>query len=276
MDEELTQDVGAESSPATAPPPTPAGAQNTEPQPGQGGQPQPEPGKQGPGPIPYERFKQVIDQNGQLRTAVAQLQGRVQQMEALQQKAQQQGGLSPQDQESYRQAAAALKQIFETDPDLKVLLDVMKNGQQLLGVSGNLQSLREQQLRALERQGVNQIQQLANTAGLPADEKFRAALVKLVEAEALSLPDARQRFASGDLSVIEEAFANVNASFLAHIQREGQQKLLDTKNKTRQLPPAPRGGPAGPPGLPKLDPQNPRAYESALHKAATTLLAEKG
>lgn len=259
--------TGAESaSPAAAP--APAGAENTEQGPQAGQQPEKLP------PFhQHPRWQQMLGENRQLKAAVTQL---AQQMQSLQQRAQTQGTVSPEDRAAYQQAAHALKQIFETDPELKVLMDVMKNGQQLLGATSTMQSLRESQLRALERQGVSQIQQLADTDGLPKDEKFRASLVKLVEAEALSLPQAKERFAQGDPSVIDEAFANVKASFLAHLKREGQQQLLDTKSRTRQLPPAPRGGPAGPPGVPKLDPQNPRAFESALHKAATAMLNEKG
>jgi hypothetical protein len=261
-DEVEVQDAPADSSSASDPngQPTPPAAT----QPGTPGKPQ---GQQPPGPIPYERFHEVIGQNQQLRQAVAQMQGRIQQMESLSQKAQTRGGLSAEDARTYQEAATALKQIFSADPELKTLLEMMKNGQQLMGTQQTVQSLQQAQLRQMEQHGVQRILSAADTENLPKDDNFRRVLVKTVEALALTIPQAKERFAQGDLTVLDEAF-ELAKPFLAQIKREGQTQLLDTKNRTRQLPPAPRGSAAGPPGLPKLDPNNPRAFESALHQAA--------
>jgi hypothetical protein len=217
--------------------------------------------------VPYDRFREVIGQNQQLRQTVAQMQGRLQQMESLSQKAQTQGGLSAEDTRTYQEAATALKQIFSADPELKTLLEMMKNGQQLMGTQQTVQSLQQAQLRQMEQHGVQRILSAADTENLPKDDNFRRVLVKTVEALALTIPQAKERFAQGDLTVLDEAF-ELAKPFLAQIKREGQTQLLDTKNRTRQLPPAPRGSAAGPPGLPKLDPNNPNAFASALHQAA--------
>jgi hypothetical protein len=265
MEEEVvTQDAPAASSPATDAPgqPTPSAA----PQPATPGQP-PKEGQW----VPYDRLEKVSHQNQQLRQAYAELKGRWDQMEAIKQQAAQQGGLSPQDQQTYREAATAIKQILAADPELKQLLDMAKNGQQLMGTQQTVQSLRDAQLRSMEQQGVQRILSYADQENLPKDEGSRKIFVKLVESMALTIPQAKERFAAGDLTLLDEAM-DLAKPLLAHIKREGQTQLLDTKNRTRQLPPAPRGSAAGPPGLPKLDPSNPRPFESALHKAASDML----
>lgn len=268
-------DVQADSSPAPdAAQPTPAGAQNTD-QAAQNGDQQAQQQAKPEQTIPYARFREVIGKNQQLTQAVAQLQGRIQQMEALQQQAQRQGGLTQQQQQDYQTAAQALKDILANDPELKTLLDVVKNGQALMGTQQTVASMREAQLRTMERQGVNRILELADQEALPKDTEFRQGFIKYVESLALSIPQAKERFAAGDLTLLDEAFEKAKP-LLAQLKREGQTQLLNTKDKTRQLPPAPRGSAAGPAGLPKLDPNNPRAFESALHKAATALLNEKG
>jgi hypothetical protein len=265
-DEVEVQDAQPASSTGDQGQPTPPAAT----QPGTPGEPQ---GQQKPPSqtVPYDRFREVIGQNQQLRQTVATMQGRLQQMEQLSQKAQTQGGLSTEDQRTYQEAATALKQIFSADPELKQLLELMKNGQQWQGTQQTVQSLRDAQLRQMEQQGVQRILSYADSEGLPKDEASRKIFVKLVESMALTIPQAKERFAAGDLTLIDEAM-DLAKPLLAHVKREGQTQLLDTKQKTRNLPPAARGSAAGPPGLPKLDPNNPRPFESALHKAASDML----
>ena len=258
-DEVVTQDAQPESSPGVEGQPTPPAA----PQPGTPGQPQSPAAQQ---TVPYERFNQVIRQNQQFRDTVSQLQGRIQQMESLSQKAQQQGGLNPTDQNQYRDAAQAIKEIFKADPELKGLLDSGQTQQ-------TVKSLQEAQMRSLEQQGIQRILKSADEAGLPQTENVRHVFIKAVEGMATTIPNYRQRFAQGDLTLLDEAI-ELAKPLLDQLKREGQTQLLDTKNRTRQLPPAPRGGAAGPPGLPKLDPNNPRAYESALHAAAAQHLGQ--
>lgn len=253
-------DSPAGSSSATDPQgqPTPPAA----PQPGTPGQP-PKDGQW----VPYDRLEKVSHQNQQLRQAYAELKGRFDQMESLKQQAAQQGGLNPQDQQTYREAATAIKQILAADPELKSLLEMAKSGPQWQGTQQTVQSLRDAQLRSMEQQGVSRILSYADQEGLPKDEASRKIFVKLVESMALTIPQAKERFAQGDLTLIDEAM-DLAKPLLAHVKREGQTQLLDTKTKTRNLPPVSRGSAAGPPGLPKLDPDNPRAFADAIHKAA--------
>lgn len=267
MEEEVvTQDAAPASSTGTDPngQPTPPAAT----QPGTPGQPTEQ-------TVPYGRFREVIGQNQQLRQATAQLQGRIQQMEALQQKAQQQGGLSPTDQGQYREAADAIKQIFKSDPELASLLNGSQHQKQMEETQKTLTEMRSAQMRTIEQRGVQQIEEFLNREGVPKEEAARKVFIKLVESMALTIPQAKERFAQGDLTLLDEA-AELTKPLLAHLKREAQTQLLDTKNRTRSLPPASRGGAAGPPGLPKLDPNDPRAYQSALAKAATAMLNDKG
>lgn len=264
MEEQMQMDVQPESSPGTepAPPtPTPAGAENTETQ----GQAPPE--KQPPF-HQHPRWQQMLGENRQLKAAVQTL---ASQMQQLQQAGQQQaGGLTPDQQMQYQQAARALREVMQNDPETKELLGLKQH------VTQQLQQVRQSQMQALERQGVDRILSAAKTAGLPQGKEYLNRLIKSVEAEVLQLPEGRQRFAAGDLTVLDEAFANINEHFLGQMRRDQQAQTLATKDKTRQLPPAPRGGAAGPAGLPKLDPDNPRAFQTALNKRATELLNEKG
>lgn len=265
-DEVDVQDVPAESSPApdAQGQPTPPAA----PQPGSPGQP-PRDGQW----VPYERLEKVSHQNQELRAAYAQLQGRMQQMEALQQKASQQGGqLSAQDQQTYQQAWTAIEQIFMASPKGQKLMRMADQAEKYDGLATNFQSMQNAQLRGLEQQGVARIVQFADQEGLPKDPGLRTIFVKTVESMALTIPQARERFAQGDLTLIDEAIA-LAKPLLDHLKREGQTQLLDTKQKTRNLPPAPRGSAAGPPGLPKMEPGKEREFANALHQRASDMLS---
>ena len=104
----------------------------------------------------------------------------------------------------------------------------------------------------------------------------RTRLVRLVAAEAQAIEGGNQRFSQGDLSVLDEGFKALQGNFLAHTQRAGTAGLLQTKSRTAALPPASRGGAAGPPGLPKFDPSKPvRVRMGELSKAAADMLAEE-
>lgn len=266
MEEQLQMDVTPVSSagPEPAEPtPTPAGAENTESQ-----------GQAPPEKLPpfhqHPRWQQMLGENRQLKAAVQTLASQMQQLQAA---AQRNGGATPPEQQQYQEAAAALRKIFEADPELRTLLEQAKHGSTL---ASGLQQVRQSQMAALERQGIDRILSRAKEAGLPQGKEYLTRLVKTVEAEVLQIDQGKQRFAAGDLSVLDEAFANINEHFLGQMRREQTAQTLATKDKTRQLPPAPRGGAAGPAGLPKLDPDNPRAFQSALNKRATELLNEKG
>ena len=264
MPDEVLTDVTAESSPATETTgqPAPAGAENTE-QPA--GQPQE---KLAPFHT-HPRFQQVIRENQQLKQAVGQL---GQQMQALQQKSQQQGGLSPDEQQQYTQAAQALRKVIEADPELKELLGLKQE------VATQLKQVREGQVVALERQGVDRILSKAKEFGYPQDDDALSDLIERVEARVLKMDNGRQRFLAGDLTVFDDALKTIKSRDDKRIdsaRREQTAATLATKDRTRSLPPAPRGGAAGPPGVPKLVEGKEREFTSGLHKAAQAMLNER-
>lgn len=225
----------------------------------------------------HPRWQQVIRENQQLKQGYAGLQQKVQQLETLQQKAQQQGGLSQDDRKAYSEAYAALEQVLAASPKGQALLRMAEQAESIQGLQQGVQQMQQAQRQALARQGVSHIHDLAKKAELPADPNYLARLVNLVEAEALQIPDGRQRFAQGDLSVLDEAFQAVKEQFLTHMQRASTAGLLDTKRKTQGLPPVGRGAAAGPPGLSKFDPTKPNAVRerlAELGRVAQAQLAE--
>ena len=203
------------------------------------------------------------------------------------QRSQQRGITTPEEQEQFRQAATALERILLSNPDalervlsahpkFKVLSD---NADRLMALTGGVQQMQQSQSQALLRQAQSHIHGLAKDAGLPNDPAYLQHFVRLVAAEAQALPDGDRRFTSGDLSVFDEAFQALQSNFLTHMQRAGTQNLLATKARTQALPPAPRGGTAGPPGLSKFDPSKPNAVRdrmAELSRAAGQMLAEGG
>jgi len=240
--------------------------------------------------VPYERFQQVIRQVQELRPLGAQVPQLQQQLKeatdkiaAFEKKAQQ-GTVSPEDQYQMQMATQALERLMLSDPQMleRVLMNhpkmaaLLKNADQLVAGQGGLQQIQQAQGQALLRSAQSHIHGLAKEAGLPQEPGYLQRLVRLVAAEAQQLEGGNQRFSQGDLSVLDEAFQALQGNFLAHTKRAGTAALIATKNATSQLPPAPRGGAAGPPGLPKFDPAKTSVRDrlQQLSRAAGDMLAE--
>lgn len=240
----------------------PAGAENTGQQPTQG-----QPNEQR---VPYARFQQVVAKNRDLETRLAQL-------EQYRAKAEQQGGqLSPQDQQQYREAATALKQVLAADPQLAFLLRLAANPAALEQSMQGVASLTKAQQAAEVRQGIEHIAGLAKAASLPVDnQKFVTHLVRMVAQEALTLPDGAARYDAGDVTVLEEAFKNIQKEIFGGFTRAANGTLLKTKQATAALPPAPRGGFAGQPAPAKPVEGKEREYTQSLHKRALSLLEDR-
>ena len=238
----------------------------------------------------HPRFQQLIRDGQVSRQTIQQLQ---QQLEANQakfaelEKKQTQGRTTPEEDEQYRQAANALERIILSNPEMldRVLSNHPKfkaladNSDKLLATTGGVQQMQQAQSQALYRQAQSHIQALAKEAGLPQTPTYLQRLVRAVAAEAQSMPEGNARFSAGDLSVLDEAFKSFSTDFLAHSQRAGTAALLNTKSRTQALPPAARGGAAGPPGLSKFDPSKPNAVRdrmAELSKVAGSMIAEAG
>ena len=262
-------DAGSSPAPDANGQPTPPAATQPE-QPQQPGQPTPEklaPFHQHP------RFQQVTRENRELKQAVGTL---TQRLQTLEQRSQQQpNGLTPEQQTQYRDAAQALRAVMQADPELARLIEAAKQFPQMQQGYQSLGQLQQAQQVAQQQQATTHVRGLAEKAGLPTDQKFVQHLVRMTAIEAKSLDDADGRFDRGDFSVLDEAFAIVKDQVLGGFSRQATQTLRDTKQKTQNLPPAPRGGFATPDAPKKPIPGKEREYEQELHKGAMDFLAAR-
>lgn len=238
-----------------------AGTQNTDPN----GQPQ-QPPQDKTQYVPYARFKQVLDQNKQISA-------RLQQIEQLQQKAQTQGQLSSQDQAEYKAAAEALRKVFAADPQLASLLKLAEQSgaleQTMQGVSQLTKAQEQRQVSA----GMAHVKQLVEKAGMAfkTPQAFQH-VARMVAQEAMQLENGAERFDAGDLSVLDEAWKNVQETVFGGVARQAGNQFLKTKQATAGLPPSPRGGFAGHPAPLKLEAGKEREYVSRLHKMAAGMI----
>lgn len=272
------QDVAVESAPSTDTQETPAQAPS---QPAQ--QPPEQPFHLHP------RFQELIRDRNMSRQTIAQLQQQFEQSQAkiaeLERK-QTQGRTSPEEDEQLRQAGTALERIIMSNPEMLDRLlsahpkfkTLSENADKLLASQTGVQQIQQAQGQALMRQAESRIHSLAKEANLPQDPAYLQRLVRLVAAEAQAIEGGNQRFSQGDLSVLDEGFKALLQNFLAHTQRAGTAGLLQTKSRTQSLPPAPRGGAAGPPGLPKFDPKTMTVQDrlGQLSRASRSMLDEGG
>lgn len=235
----------------------------------------------------HPRFKELIRDGQMNRQTIQQMQQQLEQQQAkyaeLERK-QNQGRTSPEEDEQLRQAGTALERIIMSNPEMLDRLlsahpkfkTLSENADKLLATTGQTEQMQQAQSQALMRQATGHIHTLAKEAGLPQTPEYLQRLVRLVAAEAQAIEGGNQRFGQGDLSVLDEGFKALQGNFLNHTQRAGTAGLLATKNATRGLPPAPRGGAAGPPGLPKFDPKTMTVNDrlSQLTKASRTMLED--
>lgn len=238
----------------------------------------------------HPRFQQLIREGQMSRQTIATLQQQYEQAQAklaeLEKKATQ-GTSTPEEEEELRKAGGALERILMRNPEAldRILSQhpkfkaLAENADKLLASQTGVTQMQQAQSQALMRSATSHIHSLAKEAGLPQDAGYLQRLVRLVAAEAQQIEQGNARFSQGDLSVLDEAFKALQSNFLAHTQRAGTAALLDTKQRTTSLPPASRGGAAGPPGLSKFDPNKPNAVRDRwgeLAKKAGDMLAEGG
>lgn len=220
----------------------------------------------------HPRFQQLTRENATLKSTVAQLNQR---LSSLESRSDDQGGLTPEQTEEYRQAASALKRIFAADPELKALFEARKHLPSLAQGYQSVQQLSRQQAQAQAATAKNVIKELAAKEGLPTDAKYLTRLTRLVASEAMDLTDGNERYDRGDFSVLEEAFAQVKDTFIGQMLKEAAAATTATKTKTKQLPPAPRGGTAGEPAPAKIEEGKEREFMQGLHKRGLAMLREK-
>jgi hypothetical protein len=226
-------------------------------------------------PAPFHqhpRFRELTTQNRELRSTVSQLSNRLNQLERT---AQQHGGATAGEQREYAEAAAALKRVIAADPELAELMELRNLRPQLAQSHQGVQHLQAQAARAQMQSARSHIERLVQGAGINVDRTKMGHVIRLVAGAAMNLPDGNERYERGDLSVLDEAFADVKA-FIDVLRKDGTAVTAQTKTKTKQLPPAPgRGGAAGPAAPQAPKPGEERAFVSDLHKKGLAMLRER-
>lgn len=255
---EEPMDASAESSPATpAEPASPsAGTLNAEPTDGAADQQPPF--------HEHPRFQQLIGENRQLKAAVSELNRRLQGLEKPKTDS------APPE---YVEAAEALLKILPANPKLKALLDLADRAPSLLE---NVDTLNQGRVNGLLLQSRATLKGLAEDAKLPADPDSLALLEEMIVGAIRRIDGGEARFLRGDPDVIREAFEYAEKRLLSQLRQGGAAALVSTKQKTKNLPPAPRG--AGLPGQEppaKLEPGKERQFESNLHKRAMQMIRER-
>ena len=214
----------------------------------------------------HPRFQELIGENRQLKAAYGELARRI---EALQK-------ARPSDQppsEYVEAAEALLSKVLPAHPKLRALLDLADRAPAL---TQSVESLTASQRNGLLQAGRSQIASLAQAAKLPADETSLHLIEEMIAGTIRRMKQGEARFLQGDLSIIKEAFNEVESKFLAPFRREGAAQLATTKRKTGNLPPAPRGGLPGTDGPLKLEPGKEREFTDRLHKQALEMIRESG
>jgi hypothetical protein len=222
----------------------------------------------------HPRFQSLIAENRSLKEASQQLNHRLAQLEELQTTAGN-GGLNADEQRQYAEAATALKRIFAADPELKALFESRNYLPRLAEGYQSVQRLTQAQAQAQQETARAHIAQLASKEGLPSDKKWLTHLTRLVAGAAMGLEDGNGRYDRGDLSVLDEAFDAVKGDFLALMRQGTVASTLQTKNKLKSLPPAPRGGAVGPEAPTPIEPGKEREFTQNLHKRGLAMLKEK-
>lgn len=193
-------------------------------QPDQTGQ---QPAGQKPQGVPFSRFQEVNRGKVAAEAQVKQLSTRVQQLEGLHAAAQQQGGLSREQQQQYREASEALIEVMKQNPVLAKLLQMAQLGDRLPTALQGIEQLHAAQTQQQVRQGEGYIKGLADKAGMPIQNgRFLKSLVREVSKEVLDMEGGEDRFNAGDLSVFDEAFKVVKEEVFGTFTRDASKRQI--------------------------------------------------
>ena len=223
--------------------------------------------------IPYERFQQVV-QRARQHEAMARQHGQT--IQELQQRLArfEQAGQRPAPDPVMQSAAQALRSVLAADPELKELLGAGNLRQVVQQLQQTMQGVQSSQSRNMVQTVRSEIGQLAKTASLPTSDKALRAYEELIASEIRESPELLDRLRQGDLAVVREAFAAVQAS-VGEFRRSDAVATTQTKNATRALPPRSSGGTAAPPGTPAsvMKPgQDATGFRRDMHKGAREAL----
>lgn len=231
--------------------------------------------------VPFHQHPRWIERENRWTNERSQLQGQIQELsnrlKSFEQKATQQGELTPEQEVEMNRAADALIKIFERNPRLKNLLGLADKATDLNQAATTSREVAIEQAQARVTNAKNHILNLAKEAKLNIDPKFNQRLIDTVVSAALEIPNGNARFKRGDMSVLSEAF-NITREFLSGFSKPTV--VAQTKQQTRNLPPANRGGAqSGPPAPAKIDankPESVRAFVKNLHERGLAALKGGG
>jgi hypothetical protein len=219
----------------------------------------------------HPRFRELTSQNRELKQQIAQLSQAMQRFQQTQ--AQPGQPRSPEEQWQRQQAIQALKQLLGEDPELKNILELAKQKDQFQQQFQGIGQMQQQAAQAHNHAARAAIKELAAADNLPTDDASMRQIVRLVAGEAMSLENGDERYKSGDMGVLSEAYENIKP-WLASLRKPAEQSLVQTKNKLKQLPKPAQGSAPGQPAMPKMQPGKEREYEQSLHGLARKMLLE--
>jgi hypothetical protein len=215
-------------------------------------------------------WQRMVASRREDRALVSQLQQKIAAFERSQQ-------AQPGSQQTYSpeelQAINALKRLLAGDPELKAVLDLAKKSPQFEQRFQGMDQFQAQAARAHTSAARSHIKELAAAENLPTDDASLRHIVRLVAGEAMQLDNGNERYASGDMSVLEEAFQSIKP-WLSGLRKPAEQTVAQTKNKLKQLPPPMRGSTAGEPAPKKLEQGKEREFEADMHKRAKERLSQ--
>lgn len=215
-------------------------------------------------------WQRMVASRREDRATIQQLQQTLQAMQQQMRQPQSQDGPLTQEEQ---QAIAVLKKLMGRDPELAAALMASKRLPQYDKQFEGVTLMQQQAAQAHYHASRAAIREMAKTEGLPTDDKSLVNIVRLVAGAAMAMENGEERFKSGDMNILQEAFDSIK-DFLGAMRKPAQDSLVSTKNKVKQLPKPPVGGAAGAPAMPKPQPGKEREYEQSLHSMARKMLLE--
>jgi len=239
--------------------------------------------------IPYGRFKEVLDSSKQWQRAFEQQQRAYEQSvadnQSLRQSFQQalQSMFARQQQmpealpEGWDAGGNTLFDLMSRHPKFAQLMNLVRTAPML--AQGYQQA--SQTAERVQAQGYNRyiqdehhrLGELAKSAGLSSSPDDVQLLSHQVAGIIGSNPDTARAYLSGERQILDQAFNAVLKQY-EYVKREAQVRVNDAKQRMNNLPPRSAGGAPGQPALPKMDPNNPQAFERAMHQRALDMLRQ--
>lgn len=202
----------------------------------------------------HPRWQAMLRQNRETQQQVQELRAELSRRD----QAPSQGQLPP----DIKTAGDAMLQVMQQHPELSWIGNLKEMREQFDALQQHQAQLAEQAQYSTVEGGQGMIAQLAHQAGYPVNDRTVAFLEELVTAAIRQNPEWHAMFIThrSTAPIIRAAWDVVQKQFLGQLARPTG--AVAAKNNMMRLPPAPRGG--GLPGAqsaPKIDPNEPKAFE---------------